>query len=87
MDIIPLDSLLFSKKSKIKEVIDMNCSVLIKVDKMTGYWVARGIEYDICAQGDSPDEAIENFWETVLYECLLAAHLGKSLREHVPHAP
>ena len=87
MGIIPFDLLLFNKRSEIEEVINMECTVLIMVDERTGFWVARGLEYDICAQGDSPKEAIENFGETVCCEYLLAEQAGKSLREKVPQAP
>ena len=62
------------------------CTVILKKDKATGIWAARGIEYDICAQGTSPKEAIEHFVQLIDYEYVLAEHLGKSLRDCVPEA-
>ena len=65
----------------------MECTVVLMKDKATGIWAARGLEYDICSQGTSPKEAIENFVELIGYEHALAEHLGKNLRDCVPEAP
>ena len=65
----------------------MECTVLIMEHKESGIWVAQGLEYNICAQGDSLREAVENFRGLVYCEHLLAEHLGKNLRDNVPKAP
>lgn len=65
----------------------MECTVLIMEHKGVSAWVAQGLEYNICVQGDSPKGAIENFCRLAYCEHLLAKHLGKNLRDCVPEAP
>ena len=65
----------------------MKCTVIIREDKTIGQWVARGLEYDICAQGDSIKSAMLNFSELVALELALSEHLGEKLEERIPQAP
>lgn len=65
----------------------MKCKVLIREDKVVGHWVARGLDYDICAQGNSIKSAIENLCELIYLEYKLSEHLREKFEDRIPKAP
>lgn len=49
-----------------------------------GLWIAQGLEFDICAQGESLEEACDRFGATVRAEENDAQAEGKSLQDIGP---
>ena len=65
----------------------MECKVIVREDKDIGQWIVRGLDYDICTQGDSIKSALYNFCELIVLEQALSEHLGEKLEDRIPRAP
>ena len=67
--------------------MNIKCRVILTEDKYVGQWVARGLDYHICAQGDSVESAMKNFCELIYLEYKLSEYLHQKFEERISKAP
>lgn len=61
--------------------------VLLIQGERTNKWAAQCLEYDIAAQGDTKDAAVEALKVAFLSEITFSAHYREAPLSHVPQAP
>lgn len=65
----------------------MSLLVHVRIIKERELYAAQCLEYDICAQGNSPVAAIESFRITMMGQVALDKRSGREPLKHLPCAP